>query len=134
MARVLVIEDEANILMAVRLCLERVGHEVITSTSGTKGIEQALQAKPDLVLLDLLLPDMHGTLVCRALKQVASLAHIPVVILSAYSEKQVIDSAFQAGAIDYLVKPFDPHTLKEMVSKNVSQPGPKQPDPSTGRR
>lgn len=122
MARVLIIEDEQNILMALKLCLQRAGHEVITSASGVKGIEAALESKPDLILLDLLLPDMHGVLVCRALKENALLCHVPIVVLSAYSEQQAVTAALDAGAAEYVVKPFEPSTLKEMVRKYVDKP------------
>jgi CheY-like chemotaxis protein len=116
---ILIIEDEANILMSLRLCLERAGHRVLTAATGVLGLEIALDDRPDLILLDLLLPDMHGTLVCRALKDNPATSGIPVVVLSAYSEKTLVDAALAAGASEYLTKPFDPTTLKQVVSKYV---------------
>jgi CheY-like chemotaxis protein len=116
---VLVIEDESNILMSIKLCLGRAGYSVITAMNGLSGIEAAMSKKPDLILLDLLLPDMHGLLVCQALKENAITRSIPVVILSAYSEQALVDAALKAGAAHYVKKPFDPTALKETVGKYV---------------
>ncbi len=121
MPTVLVIEDEQNILMSLKLCLQRVGYRVLTSVAGAPGIEAALKEHPDLILLDLLLPDMHGTLVCKALKDNPTTHDIPVVVLSAYSEKSLVDAALAAGASEYLTKPFDPSALKQVVGRYTRQ-------------
>jgi DNA-binding response OmpR family regulator len=116
---VLVIEDESNILMSIKFCLSRAGYDVITAMNGLSGVEMALSRKPDLVLLDLLLPDMHGLLVCQALKDNADTKAIPIVVLSAYSEQSLVDAAMKAGAIEYVKKPFEPAALKETVGKYI---------------
>ena len=85
MARIVLIEDEPNIVLAVKMCLERDGHEVLTEVDGIKGLETVVREVPDLVLLDLLIPQMDGIMVCRVLKDNPATAHVPIVIISAKS-------------------------------------------------
>src|SRR5689334_433757 len=106
MARVLVIEDERDLQQVIEYNLRQAGHEVTTSLRGSDGLRLARDRRPDLVLLDLMLPDLPGTEVCKALKADASTKQIPVVMLTAKGEEIDRVVGFELGADDYVVKPF----------------------------
>jgi two-component system, OmpR family, phosphate regulon response regulator PhoB len=112
MARILVIEDEGDIrqILAYNLGLE--GHEVLLAERGATGLALAREQRPDLVLLDLMLPDLSGLEICRHLKSDPGLRAIPVVMLTARSEEIDRVVGFELGADDYVVKPF---SVRELV-------------------
>ncbi|MBN2575917.1 MAG: response regulator [Deltaproteobacteria bacterium] len=112
MARILVVEDEADIrqILAYNLGLE--GHEVSVVERGAPGLALAREQRPDLILLDLMLPDVSGLEICRNLKSDASLRSIPVIMLTARSEEIDRVVGFELGADDYVVKPF---SVRELV-------------------
>jgi len=112
MARILVIEDEADIRQILTYNLELDGHEVLSADRGEIGLAMAHEKRPDLVLLDLMLPDVSGLEICRRLKSNASLQSIPVVMLTARSEEIDRVVGFELGADDYVVKPF---SVRELV-------------------
>jgi len=103
MARILVIDDEPTLLATVRFNLEREGFEVITSSDGAEALALSREHQPDLVLLDLMLPGMHGFEVCRILRKHTS---VPIVILSARTEEVDRVVGLELGADDYITKPF----------------------------
>jgi len=119
MKTVLVVEDENNIRKSIGLCLEQAGYSVITAQDGLVGMQLALEAKPDLILLDLILPKMNGYLVCEALKSEESTSSIPIVIMSAKAEEEDIEKAIIHGADDYMVKPFTPDELRKKVKEKL---------------
>jgi two-component system, OmpR family, KDP operon response regulator KdpE len=100
---VLVIEDEAQIRRLLRLCLEKSGYEVIEAVTGEDGIAQAVQYQPDLVLLDLRLPDVDGQ---EVLKRLREWSQVPVVVVSVRGRDQDKITALDNGANDYVTKPF----------------------------
>lgn len=111
MKRVLVIDDEPQIRNALRVGLERAGFAVALAGTGQEGLDQAAAAPPDLVLLDLLLPDTHGFAVCQQLRE---LTDAPVIVLSVRSEEGDKIAALNGGADDYLTKPF---SLPELIAR-----------------
>ena len=111
MARILVIEDEADLQQVLGYNLRQAGHEVSAATRGGDGLRLAREQKPDLVLLDLMLPDMAGMDVCRSLKKGADTAAIPVVVVTAKGEEIDRVLGFELGADDYVVKPFSVREL-----------------------
>ena len=112
MARILVIEDEKDIQDVLEYNLRQAGHKVNLASTGHDGLRLAREKRPDLVLLDLMLPDISGTEVCKALKQDASLRDTQVVILTAKGEEIDRVVGFELGADDYVVKPF---SVRELV-------------------
>jgi two-component system phosphate regulon response regulator PhoB len=112
MARLLVIEDEADIRQILGYNLRLEGHEVLLAERGASGLDLAREQRPDLVLLDLMLPDVSGLEICRTLKSDASLRTIPVIMLTARSEEIDRVVGFELGADDYVVKPF---SVRELV-------------------
>jgi two-component system phosphate regulon response regulator PhoB len=106
MARVLVIEDEPDLREILDYNLTEAGHRVVLASGGEEGLKAARTSRPDLVLLDLMLPDMPGTEVCRALKGDPATRAVRVVIVTAKGEEIDRVVGFELGADDYVVKPF----------------------------
>jgi two-component system KDP operon response regulator KdpE len=102
-AKVLVIDDDPSLLRALRLGLHSAGHEVATALNGTQGMMAAAQCAPDVVILDLGLPDVDGLEVCRRIRQWSS---VPIVVLSAIDAEDRKIAALDGGANDYVTKPF----------------------------
>jgi two-component system phosphate regulon response regulator PhoB len=111
MARVLVIEDEADIQAVLEYNLRQAGHEVLQATRGQDGLKLALRLVPDIVILDLMLPDVPGTEICKALRQEPRLRDLAVVMLTAKNEEIDRVVGFEVGADDYLAKPFSVREL-----------------------
>lgn len=118
--RILLVEDEPDILKITAFRLKKAGYEVITAMDGEKGLELAEKEMPGLILLDLGLPVMDGYEVCRRLKADEKLKKIPVVVFSASTDK-VKEATEQIGADDYIVKPFEPEGLWEKVKKFIGE-------------
>ena len=112
MARILVIEDEVDLQKVLAFNLQQVGHEVLLAASGREGLVLAGERSPELVLLDLMLPDIGGTEVCRTLKREAKTNRIPVMMMTAKGEEVDRIVGFELGAEDYLVKPF---SIRELL-------------------
>jgi len=111
MSRILVIEDERDLQQILAYNLRKEGHEVLQALDGAEGLRTARGQKPDLVLLDLMLPDLPGTEVCKALKADPSTRDIPVLMLTAKGEEIDRVLGFELGAEDYVVKPFSVREL-----------------------
>ncbi len=109
--RVVAVEDDKDILELITYNLEREGYEVTGATTGEDGIDAARSEKPDLILLDLMLPGIDGLEVCRRLKADPDTAHIPVVMVTAKGEETDIVTGLELGADDYVTKPFSPKVL-----------------------
>ncbi len=113
--KILVIEDEKNITELVKYNLEQQGYRVLTSSRGDNGLEQARKEKPDLIILDLMLPEMDGLEICKILKQNFSTAHIRIIMLTAKGEEADKVVGLEMGADDYITKPFSPRELLARV-------------------
>jgi two-component system phosphate regulon response regulator PhoB len=111
MARILVIEDEKDLQEVLAYNLRQAGHDPSVAGLGHEGLERIRKEPPDLVLLDLMLPDMSGTDVCRTLKSDPTTRHIPVVMLTAKGEEIDRVVGFELGADDYVVKPYSMREL-----------------------
>lgn len=111
MADVLVVEDEADLRLVLEFNLSKAGHQVRLAASGAEGIRLAQERLPELVLLDLMLPDIGGFDVCRQIKESAKNSEVAVVMLTARGEEVDRVSGFEVGADDYVVKPFSVREL-----------------------
>ncbi len=130
MSKVLIVEDEANIRQLVKYNLEKESYQVIEAEDGLQGLRLAKAEKPDLVLLDLMLPQMDGLEVCRSLKGNQATAAVPIIMLTAKSEEIDKVIGLELGADDYMTKPFSPRELVARVKavlrrsqKETSLPG-----------
>jgi two-component system, OmpR family, phosphate regulon response regulator PhoB len=109
---ILLVEDERDLLTTIEYTLEREGYQVRSAETGQDAIRRALERPhPDLVVLDLMLPDMSGTEVCRTLRQNDATRHVPVLMLTAKGEEIDRVVGFEVGADDYVVKPFSVREL-----------------------
>ena len=115
MSKVLIVEDEANIRQLVKYNLEKESFQVIEAEDGLQGLRLAKAEKPDLVLLDLMLPQMDGLEVCRSLKGNQATAALPIIMLTAKSEEIDKMIGLELGADDYMTKPFSPRELVARV-------------------
>lgn len=114
MARILVIDDDLAISELIAVNLEMAGYDVSQAEDGIKGQALALQLQPDLIMLDLMLPRVDGFTVCQRLRRDERTAEIPVLMLTALSQTQDKVEGFNAGADDYLTKPFE---VEEMLAR-----------------
>ncbi|MBP7434068.1 response regulator transcription factor, partial [bacterium] len=109
--RILLVDDEEDILNLVKYNLERDGYKVETVTTGEAAVRAARENVPDLILLDLMLPGMDGFDVCRILKNDKNVMKTPIVMLTAKGEDSDIVAGLELGADDYITKPFSPRVL-----------------------
>lgn len=118
--RILLIEDDPDIQKMVQLSLKyQGGHQVSVASGGKEGLEKAGAEKPDLILLDVMMPEMDGYETCRRLKITPETQGIPVIFLSARAQQTEIQKGKDLGAIGYLVKPFDPMSLSSQLEALV---------------
>jgi len=125
MARILVAEDERDIRELIGFTLRHHGHEVLTASNGEDALATALRDLPDLVLLDIRMPRLTGYDVCRRLRADPTTRDIPIAFLSAKGQEAEIQAGMDAGATDYILKPFAPDQLVNRVALLLGQPGTK---------
>jgi two-component system KDP operon response regulator KdpE len=111
-ARVLVIDDDPSLVRALRLALRAGGHDVVTANSGDLGVSQTAVTSPDIVILDLGLPDVDGIEVCRRIRQ---WSEVPILVLSAIGSEDRKVAALDGGADDYVTKPFSMAELEARI-------------------
>ena len=119
MSTILVVDDEANIVELVRFNLEKENFRVITAPDGVSGLAAALECLPDLIILDIMMPEKDGFEVCRALRANKNTAYIPIIMLSAKSELMDKVIGLEMGADDYMTKPFSPREMLARVKANL---------------
>lgn len=112
--KILIVEDDENIRELISFNLKAEDYSVIEAETGENGIKQAIKVLPDLILLDLMLPEMDGLDVCRQLKSDATTKNIPIIMVTAKGEESDIVTGLELGADDYVSKPFRP---KELVAR-----------------
>jgi two-component system phosphate regulon response regulator PhoB len=127
MARILSIEDERDLQQVLSYNLRQAGHEVFCAERGAEGLVLAQKHKPDLVLLDLMLPDISGSDVCRSLKEGPATRSIPVIMLTARGEEVDRVVGFELGADDYVVKPFSIRELLLRIQAVLRRNVPAEP-------
>jgi len=127
---VLIVEDDEDILELVRYNLAKEGYEVAGVRSGEEAIQSVDSVKPDLIVLDLMLPGLDGLEVCKHLKNDESARHVSIVMLTAKGEEADIVTGLEMGADDYITKPFSPRVLSARVRAVLRR---KAKDPSDDR-
>lgn len=123
MARILVIDDDIAIAELIKVNLDLLGHQVTTANDGMKGLALAQQNRPDLIVLDVMMPDLDGFTVCQRLRQNAATAGIPVLMLTALTMIKDKVKGFDSGADDYLPKPFEIPELQVRVRALLRRAG-----------
>ena len=120
MAKILIAEDERDIRDLIEFSLTFAGFEVVTAVDGQDAVEKALVVKPDLIMMDVRMPRMTGYEACAKMKTMDEIKDIPVVILSAKGQESEIQTGLNAGAYEYILKPFAPDELIQRVKDIVS--------------
>ncbi|HOL18389.1 MAG TPA: response regulator [Bacillota bacterium] len=115
--RILLVEDEKNIILGLRTCLDAAGYQVEVVEDGEAALAAVHREKPDLVLLDLLLPKVDGFEVLSTMKNDHNLKQIPVIVLTAKAEEEDRRRALDLGANAYMTKPFRPQELWDILKK-----------------
>ena len=118
MKKILIVDDHADIRKLLRMAMEFVAYEIFEAVDGSQGLKMAQELKPDLILLDVMMPGgMDGLEVCRRIKNDSSLSHTKVIMLTARGQSEDKAAGFAAGADEYLVKPFSLLQLIETIHK-----------------
>jgi DNA-binding response OmpR family regulator len=128
--KILIVEDEKEILDLVKHYLEKEGYRTRTAVSGLEGLKQVKSDQPDLVILDLMLPEMDGLEVCKRLRADAQTAMIPIIMLTAKAGEADTIIGLELGADDYVTKPFSPKALVARVKALFRRLERKQDEPS----
>jgi len=120
-AKILLADDEEDIKTVISLYLSAKGYEVVTAYDGLDAIDKAKTEKPDLILLDVMMPIMNGFEVCQKLQGDPETQNIPIIMLSAAAQSETITKSIELGAKDYIVKPFEPERLDKMIFKYLNK-------------
>jgi DNA-binding response OmpR family regulator len=123
MAKILIAEDERDIRDLIEFTLRYAGHDVVSAANGAEAVALAPQARPDLILMDVRMPRMTGYEACRALKDIDDVKDVPVVFLSAKGQESEMTSGLDAGAYDYILKPFAPDQLTMRIAEILKKFG-----------
>jgi class 3 adenylate cyclase len=118
-ARILVVEDTVENIQVIGAILKQAGYQLSIARNGTQGLEIAGRTPPDLILLDIVMPDLDGFEVCRRLKADAALEEIPVIFLTSSNEVESVVKGFELGAVDYITKPFNAAELLSRVGTHL---------------
>ena len=119
--KILLIDDEQDILEIISYNLEKEGYQVFTASNGNEGIVKAKEIVPDLILLDVMMPEKDGIETCQDLRKIKELQKTLIVFLSARSEEFSQLAGYQAGANDYISKPFDIDYIVKRINTQLSK-------------
>ncbi|HEY8965602.1 MAG TPA: response regulator [Candidatus Methylacidiphilales bacterium] len=129
--KILVVDDEADVLDLVCMNLRAAGYAVAAAENGAVALQKAKAEKPDLIVLDLMLPEMNGLEVCKALKKEDATASVPIIMLTAKTEEVDRIVGLELGADDYVAKPFSPRELvlrvKSVLRRGQEKPAEEEP-------
>ncbi len=127
MPTILIVEDESDIRSMIAHMLKREGFEIIEASNGLEGLDKAFAARPDLIVLDLMLPDRDGITVCKDLRANAKTKRTPILMLTALSAKETTILGLEVGADDYMTKPFNPDEfvlrIRSILRRTLSTEG-----------
>ena len=124
--KILVVDDEIYIVHILDFSLGMEGYEVVTALDGEQALHKVKSDKPDLVVLDIMMPKLDGYETCKILKNDPETKNIPVILLSAKGRNVDQKMGFQVGADDYITKPFSPRKLVERINMILGQPSTQQ--------
>ena len=119
--KIMLADDEEDIKVVMQLFLESKGYDIVTAFDGLDTIERAKQELPDLILLDVMMPVIDGFEVCKRLKADPATFGIPIIMVSAAGQAESRQKGLDAGAVDYVVKPFEPEQLIERIQATLKK-------------
>ncbi len=120
--RILVVDDEPDLVKAIQIRLEQANYEVIVAYNGQEALERARRDKPDLIILDLMLPKIDGFKVCRMLKFDGENKQIPIIMLTARAQKSDEEVGMEVGADAYITKPFAHEIVLAKIKELLKEP------------
>lgn len=126
MKTILIVEDDEEIVGLLRFNLEKHGYMVVTAEEGYKALELAPKIKPDLILLDIMLPGLDGYEVCQSLRKMEEMEKVPIIMLTAKSEELDVVLGLELGADDYVTKPFSIRELLSRIKAHLRRNGNKK--------
>ena len=115
MARILIVDDSPSQLMGIRRIVEKLGHDALTAEDGAAGVEAAKREIPDLILMDVVMPNLNGFQATRAISKEAATAHIPIVLVTTKDQETDKVWGMRQGAKAYITKPFTDAQLTEAI-------------------
>ncbi|CAD0347295.1 twitching motility response regulator PilH [Xanthomonas hortorum] len=121
MARILIVDDSPSQLLGIQRIVEKLGHETITATDGAAGVEAAKSSLPDLVLMDVVMPNLNGFQATRTLKREPTTQHIPVILVTTKDQDTDRMWGMRQGARAYITKPFSEDELLEVMERVFNQ-------------
>ncbi|WP_115561548.1 twitching motility response regulator PilH [Xanthomonas arboricola] len=121
MARILIVDDSPSQLLGIQRIVEKLGHETITATDGAAGVEAAKESLPDLVLMDVVMPNLNGFQATRTLKREPTTQHIPVILVTTKDQDTDRMWGMRQGARAYITKPFSEDELLEVMERVFNQ-------------
>jgi len=123
MARILIVDDSPSQLMSIRRIVEKLGHEALTAEDGAAGADAAKRAIPDLVLMDVVMPNLNGFQATRAITREPTTKHIPVILVTTKDQDTDRVWGMRQGAKAYITKPFNETELANLISQYLGSPG-----------
>ena len=125
--RILIVDDDEDVLLIVQTILDNAGYSAVLARNGREGVEKAIEDHPDLILLDVMMPELSGWEVCTTLKSAPETRHIPIAMLTVKSEIRDLITGMQVGADDYITKPFTRKKLLSTVKRLLEEKRPAAP-------
>ena len=119
MARILIVDDSPSQLMGIRRIVEKLGHEALTAEDGAAGVELAKKEIPDLILMDVVMPNLNGFQATRSISREPTTKHIPVILVTTKDQETDRMWGMRQGARAYLTKPFSEEELAEVITSNL---------------
>ena len=119
--RILIVEDETELIKAIEIRLKQADYEVLFAYDGQEGLDKAKKEKPDLIILDLMLPKMDGHKVCGLLKKDTRFAKIPIIVLTAKAQESDEKLSFEVGADAYIAKPFQHEVVLAKIKELLGE-------------
>ena len=126
--KVLVVDDEPNIVEILKYNLQKEGYEVATAEDGLKAVKTAIKFQPDVILLDIMMPNQDGVETCLQIRQIPELKHAFIIFLTARLEEYSEVAAFDVGADDYITKPIKPRALMSRIAALFRRDSKKEPE------
>ncbi len=130
MARILIVDDSPSQLMGIRRIVEKLGHEALTAEDGAAGVEAAKRELPDLILMDVVMPNLNGFQATRSITREATTKHIPIVLVTTKDQDTDRVWGMRQGAKAYITKPFSESELADMIQQMLGGEMPAAPESS----
>ena len=122
MARILIVDDSPSQLMGIRRIVEKLGHEALTAEDGAAGVEAAKREIPDMILMDVVMPNLNGFQATRSITREASTKHIPIVLVTTKDQDTDRVWGMRQGAKAYITKPFSETELADIIQQMLGEP------------